>query len=150
MVHGMCRLVNMFKKRLTSSLVEWVQGVRRIRNIMASFVDISDDLQDDAKSIPAPERLFQKRTKEGLFDISTTKLFLQKRAYVTRLVANLRQHFAMRQTGGVYVWVVVDVLLRNFTSLYGLWKERVPLTATQISAAWAHTAKIGEYRVKMG
>ena len=52
--------------------------------------------------------------------------------------------------GAVYVWVVVDVLLCNFTSLYGLWKERVPLTAAQISAPRAHTAKIGECWVKMG
>ena len=56
----------------------------------------------------------------------------------------------MREARGVYVWVVMDVLRRNFTSLYGLWKERVPLTATQISAARAHTAKIGECWVKMG
>ena len=46
----MCCFVNMFKKRLISNLAEWVQGVTRIRNITASFVDIWDDLQDDAKS----------------------------------------------------------------------------------------------------
>ena len=74
--HSMCRFVNMFKKRLTSSPIEWVQGVASIRNIMASFVDIWDDLQHDAESIPVAERLFQKRTKEGDFDISTSQVFL--------------------------------------------------------------------------
>ena len=54
---------------------------------MASFVDIWDDLQDDAKNIPAAERLFQKGTKEGQFDISTSKVFLQEPAYATHLVA---------------------------------------------------------------
>ena len=52
--------------------------------------------------------------------------------------------------GGGYVWVVVDVLLHNFTSLLGLWKEHVPQTAAHISAARAPTAKIGECLVKMG
>ena len=67
-VYGICRFVNMFKKRLTRRLVEWVQGVPGIGNIMCSFVDIWDDLQDDAKSIRAAECLFQRRTKEGPFD----------------------------------------------------------------------------------
>ena len=98
--HGMCGFVNMFKKRLTSNLVEWVQGVPSIRNIMASLVDIWDDLQDDAKRILVAHRLSQRRTKEGQFDLSTSKLFLQKRAYATRLVAALRQHFPMRPAGG--------------------------------------------------
>ena len=43
---------------------------------MATLADIWDDLQDDAKSNPAAERMFQKRTKEGKLDISATKLFL--------------------------------------------------------------------------
>ena len=58
----------------------------------------------------------------------------------------------MRQAGGggLYVLLVLDVLSRNFASLYGMWKECVPLTAAQITAARAHAAKIGERRVKMG
>ena len=148
--HGMYHFVNMLEKRLTSNLAELVQGVPGIRNIMANFVDIWDELQDDAKGIPVAKSLFQKRTKEGQCHISTSKHLLQKPTCRTRLVAALRQHFPMRRASGVYVWVVVDVLLRNFTSLYGLWKERVPLIAAQISAACAHTARIGECWVKMG
>ena len=52
--------------------------------------------------------------------------------------------------GDDVVWVVVDVWLRNYTSRYGLWKELVPLTAAQISAARAYTAELGECWVKMG
>ena len=66
------------------------------------------------------------------------------------VVAALRQHFPMRHAQGVYVWVVVDVLLRSLTSLYGFWKECVPLTAAQISVVRAHTTKIGECWVKLG
>ena len=57
---------------------------------MAGFLDIWDDLQDDAKTIPAARRLFHKRKKEGLFDISSSKLFLHKPAYAPRPVAALR------------------------------------------------------------
>ena len=57
---------------------------------MASFADIWDDLQDVAKSIPAAERLFQKRTKEEQFDISTSKLFSEKPVDATHLVAAVR------------------------------------------------------------
>ena len=99
--HGIRRFVNMFKKRLTSSLIEWVQGVPSMRNIMARFVDTLDDLQGDAKSIPAAERLFQKRTKEDQFDMSTSKLSCTSLLLrLTWRLATLGQHFPMWQDGG--------------------------------------------------
>ena len=116
----MCRLVNMFNKRLTRSLCGVVQGVPSIRNIMANFVDIWDDLQDDAKSILAARRFFQKRTKEGQFDTPTSKLFLQTPTFATWLVAALRQHFLMWLARGYMFFLLWYVLLRNFTSLYGV------------------------------
>ena len=64
------------------------------------------------------DRLFQKTTKAGQFDISTSMLFLTDPKYHVRIVHGLKNHFPITMFGGVLLWTLIEVLLQNMRSLF--------------------------------
>ena len=64
------------------------------------------------------DRLFQKTTKLGQVNISTSMLFLTDPKYHVRIVHGLGNHFHDTMFGGVLLWTLIEVLLRNLRSLY--------------------------------
>ena len=52
--------------------------------------------------------------------------------------------------GGVLLWTLIEVLLRNMLSLYALWRQKTPLTNGQVQEAKTHCRKIGEAWLKAG
>ena len=59
------------------------------------------------------DRLFQSTTKVGQFDISTSMSFLTDPTYHVRIVNGLTNHFPNTMFGGVILWSLIEVLLRN-------------------------------------
>ena len=96
------------------------------------------------------DRLFQKTTKAGQFDISTSMLFLTDPKYHVRIVQGLGNHFPNTMFGGVLLWTLIEVLLRNVRSLYALWRQKTPLTNGQVQEANTHCRKIGEAWLRLG
>ena len=89
----------------------------------------------------ACDRLFQKTNKAGQFDISTSMLFLTNPKYHVRIVHGLRNHFPNTTFGGVLLWTLIEVLLRNMRSLYSLWRQKTPLTNGQVQEAKTRKGK---------
>ena len=96
------------------------------------------------------DRLFQKTTKAGQFDISTSMLFLTDPKYHVRIVHGLRNHFPNTMFGGVLLWTLIEVLLRNMRNLYALWRQKTPLTNGQAQEAKTHCRKISEAWLRLG
>ena len=104
----------------------------------------------DVKHVGLADRLFQKTTKAGQFDIRTSMLFLTDPKYHVRIVHGLRNHFPNTMFGGVLLWTLIEVLLRNMRSLYALWRQKTPLTNGQVQDAKTHCRKIGEAWLRLG
>ena len=92
-------------------------GVVGVRRIASEFADIWSTLLADVKHVAPADRLFQKVTKAGRFDISTSMLFLTDPKYHVRIVQGLMNHFPNTMFGGVLLWTLIEVLLRNMRSL---------------------------------
>ena len=86
----------------------------------------------DVKHVAPADRLFQKTTKAGHFDISTSMLFLTDPKYHVRIVHGPRNHFPNTMFGGVLLWTLIEVLLCNTRILYALWRQNTPLTNGQV------------------
>jgi hypothetical protein len=148
--HAGCRVTNAFKKRLTETITTLTVGVVGVRRIASEFADIWSTLLADVKHVAPADRLFQKTTKAGQFDISTSMLFLTDPKYHVRIVHGLRNHFPNTMFGGVLLWTLIAVLLRNMRSLYALWRQKTPLTNGQVQEAKTHCRKIGEAWLRLG
>ena len=125
-------------------------GVVGVRRIASEFADIWSTLLADVKHVALADRLFQKTTKAGQFDISTSMLFLTDPKYHVRIVHGLRNHFPNTMFGGVLLWTLIELLLRNMRSLYALWRQKRPLTNGQVQEAKTHCRKIGEAWLRLG
>ena len=89
------------------------------------------------------DRLFQKTTKAGQFDINTCMLLLTNPKYHVR-IHGLRNYFPNTMFGGVSLWTLIEVLLRNMRSLNALCRQKTPLTNGEVQEAKTHCRKIGE------
>ena len=74
--HAGCRLTTTFKKRLTETVATLTMGVVGLRRIANVFAYIWRTLLADVKHVALAERLFQRTTNAGRFDIGTSMLFL--------------------------------------------------------------------------
>ena len=90
--HAGCRVTNAFKKHLTKTITTLIVVVVGVRRIASEFADIWSTLLADVKHVAPADRLFQKTTKAGQFDISTSMLFLTDPKYHVRIVRGLRNH----------------------------------------------------------
>ena len=115
-----CRVINAFKKRLTETITTLTVGVVGVRRTASEFADIWSTLLADVKHVAPADRLFQKTTKARQLDISTSMLFLTNPKYHVRIVHGLRNNFPGTMFGGVLLWTLIEVLLRNMRSLYAL------------------------------
>ena len=77
-------------------------------------------------------------------------LFLTDPKYHVRIVHGLRNHFPNTMFGGVLLWGLIEVLLRNMRSLYALWTQKTPLTNGQVQEAKTHCCKICEVWLRLG
>ena len=118
--HAGCRVTNAFKKRLTDSITTLTVGVVGVRRIATDFADLWSTLLADVKHVAPADRLFQRTTKAGQFDISTSMLFSTDPKYHVRIVNGLKNHFLNTMFGGVLLWTLIEVSLRNMCSLYRL------------------------------
>ena len=148
--HAGCRVASAFKKRLTETITTLAVGVVGVRRIANEFADIWSTLLAAVKHVAPADRVFQKTTKAGQFDISTSMLFLTDPKYHVRIVHVLANHFPNTMFGGVLLWTLIEVLLRNMRSLYALWRQRTPLTNGQMQEAKTHYRKIGEAWRRLG
>ena len=142
--HKGCRVTNAVKKRLTKSITTLTVGVVAVRRIASEFADIWSALSAHVKRVAPADRLFQRTTKARQFDNSTSMLFLLDPKYHVRSVHGLRNHFPNTMFGGVLLWTLIEVLLRNMRSLYALWRQKTPLTNGKVQEAKTHCRKIGE------
>ena len=115
--HTGCRVTNAFKKRLTETITTLTVGVVGVRRIASEFADIWSTLLAEVKHAAPADWLFQKTTKAGQFDISTSMLFFTDPKYHVRIVHCLKNHFPNTMFGGVLLWTLIEVLLRNMRSL---------------------------------
>ena len=83
-------------------------------------------------------------------DISTSMLLLTDPKYHVRIANGLKNHFPNTMFGGVLLWALIEVLLRNIRSLYALWRQKTPLINGQVKEAKADFRKIGEPWLKLG
>ena len=148
--HAGCSVTHAFKKRLTDTITTLTVGVVGVRRIASEFVDIWSTLLADVKHVAPADRLFQKTTKAGQFDINTSMLFLTDHKYHVRIVHGLRNHFLNTMFGGVVLWTLIEVLLRNMRSLYALWRQKTPLTNGHVQEAKTNCCKIGEAWLRLG
>ena len=70
--------------------------------------------------------------------------------YHVQIVNGHRNHFPNTMFGGVLLWTLIEVLLRNMRSLYALWRQKTPLTNGQVREAKSHCRKIAEAWLKLG
>ena len=77
-------------------------------------------------------------------------LFLTDPKNHVRIVHGLRNHFPNTMFGGVLLWTLIEVLLRNRSSLYALWRQKTPLTNGQVQEAKTYRLKIGEAWLQLG
>ena len=85
-------------------------GIVGVRRIASEFADIWSTLLADVKHVAPADGLFQKTTKAGQFDISTSMLFLTNPKYPFRIVHGLGNHFPNTMFGGVLLWTLIEVL----------------------------------------
>ena len=104
----------------------------------------------DVEHVAPADKLFQKTTKAGQFDISTPMLFLTDPKYHIRIVHCLTNHFPNTMFVGVLLRTLIEVLLRNMRSLYALWRLKTPLTNGQVQQAKTHCRNIGEVWLRLG
>ena len=119
-------------------------------SLEGEFADIWSTLLADVKHVALADRLFQKTTKAGQFDISTSVLFLTDPKYHVRIVHGLTNNFPNTMFGGVLLWTLIEVLVRNMCSLYALWRQKTPLTNGQVQEAKTQCRKIGEAWLRLG
>ena len=148
--HAGCRVTNAFKKRLTETITTLTVGVVGVRRIASEFADIWSTVLANVKHVAPADRLFQRTTKAGQFDISTSMLFLTDPKYYDGIVHGLRNNFPNTMFGGGLLWTLVEVLLRNMRSLYALWRQKTPLTNGEVQEAKTHCRKIGEAWLRFG
>ena len=148
--HASCRVTNALKKRLIETITTWTMGVVGVRRIASEFAHIWSTLLAHVKHVPLADRLFQRTTKAGQFDISTSMLFLTDPKYHVRIVHGLKNHFPDTMFGSVLLWTLIEVLVRNMRSLYALWRQKTPLTNGQVQEAKTHCRKIGEAWLRLG
>ena len=91
--HTRCRVTNAFKKRPTETITTLTVGVVGVRRIPSEFADIWSTLLADVKHVAPADRLPQKTTKAGQFDISTSMLLLTDPKYHVLTVHGLRNNF---------------------------------------------------------
>ena len=77
-------------------------------------------------------------------------LFLTHPKYHVRIVHGLRNHFPNIMFGGVLLWTLIAVLLRNMRSLYALLRQKTPLTNGQMEEAKIHCRKIAGQCLRLG
>ena len=77
-------------------------------------------------------------------------LFLTVPKYHIRIVNGLSNDFPNTMFGGVLLWTLIEVLLRNMRSPYALWRQKTPLTNGQVQEAKSHCRKVGEAWLKWG
>ena len=143
-------LHNAFRKRLTETITTLTVAVVGVRRIATGFADIGSTLLADVKHVAPADRLLQRTTKAGQFDISTSMLLLTDPKYHVRIGNGPWNHFPNTMFGGVLLWTLIDVLLRNMRSLYALWRQKTPLTNGRVQEAKSHCRKIGEAWLKLG
>ena len=148
--HAGRRVTHTFKKRLTEIITTLTVGVVGVRQIAREFADIWSTLLAHVKHVAHADRLFQRTPKAGQFDISTSMLLLTDPKYHVRMVHGLRNHSPNTMFGGVLLWTLIEVLLRNMRSLYALWRQKTPLTNGQVQEAKTHCCKIGEAWLPLG
>ena len=148
--HASCRVTNAFKKRLTKTITPLTVGVVGVSRIATDFADIWSTLLADVKHVAPADRLSQRTTKAGHFDISTSMLFFRDPNYHVRIFNGFRHRFPNTMFGGVLLCTLIEVLLRNIRSLYALWRQKTPLTNGKVQEAKSHCCKIGEAWLKLG
>ena len=122
--HARCRVTNAFKKRLIETFATLMVGVIGVRQIAHHLADIWSTLLADVKPVAPTDRLFQRSTKLGQFDINTSMLFLTDPKYQVRILIGLGNHFPNTMYGCISLWTLIEVLLRNMRCLYALWRQR--------------------------
>ena len=130
--HAGCRVTNGFKKRLTETITTMTVGVVRVRRIARALANIWSALLADVKHVAPTDRLLRRTIKAGQFEISTSMSFLTDPKYHVRIVHGLRNHFPNTMFGGVLLWTLIEVLLRNMRSVYALWRQKTPLTNGEV------------------
>ena len=80
--------------------------------------------------------------------MSISMLFLIDPKHHVRIANALNNHFANTMFGGVLLWALIEVLLRNMRSLYTLWRQKTPLANGQVQETKAHCLKTGEAWLK--
>ena len=126
--HAGCRVTNALNKRLTETIATLTAGVVGVQRIASEFANVWSTLLADAKHVAPADKVFQKTSKVRQFDISTSMLFLTDPKHHVRIVHGLRNHFPDTMFGGVLLWTLIAVLLRNMRSSYALWRQKTPLT----------------------
>ena len=102
--HAGCRVTNAFKKRPTETITTLTVGVVGVRRIASEFAVTWSLLLVDVKHVAHADRLFQRTTKAGQFDMSTSMLFLTDPKYHVGFVHGLRNHFPNAMFRGVLLW----------------------------------------------
>ena len=148
--HASCRVTNAFKKRLTETITTLTVGVVGVQRIASEFADIWSTLLANVRHVAPADRLFQRSTKAGQFDVSTSMLFFTDPRNHVRMVHGLVNRFPNTVFGDVLLWTLIEVLLRNMRSLYALWRQKTPLTNGQVQEAKTHCRKIGEAWLRLG
>ena len=148
--HTGCRVTNAVKKPPTETITTLTVAAVGVRQIATEFDDIWSTLLGDVKYVAHADRLFQRTTKAGQCDISTSVLFLRDPKYHFGIVHGLRNNFSNTMIGGVLLWTLIQVLVRNMRSLYALWGQKTPLTNGQVQEAKTHCRIIGEAWRRLG
>ena len=74
--HAGCGAINAFEKFLRENVATLTVGVVGVQRIASDFGNIWSTLLADVKHVASSDRLFQRTTEAGQFDISTCMLFL--------------------------------------------------------------------------
>ena len=83
-------------------------------------------VEAEAEAIPPAERLQQKQMKEGKFGLTSSAIFWRNRETQQKLAAILSNHFPLEVVAesGVRARAAIKLLIRSFTSMYTLWREK--------------------------
>ena len=86
-VHGACRVTNAFKKQLSDDIARCMVRVVGQRAMARHFTEIWSNFLHEARFVRAAEQreLLLQKAKEGTFDISITRFFLDRHAFQQRL-----------------------------------------------------------------
>ena len=148
--HAGCRVTNAFTKRLTETITTLTVAVGGVRRIASEFADIWSVLFSNVKHVALADRLFQRTTRAGQCDTSTSVLFLIGPKYHVQITHGLTINFPNTMFGGVLLWTLIEVLVRNMRSLNALWRQKTPLTNGKVQEAMIHCRKIGEAWRQLG